>query len=190
MKQVKEWCSLFLAFFQIGLFTIGGGIAMIPLIQRVVVEDRHWLTEEDMMDCITVSQSMPGVIAINTATYVGNRRQGLAGAIAATLGVILPSFLIIIIVVQCLGMAGENRFVTGAFRGIKAAVCGMILVTCFRLGRTSVRTALDWLIWIAAFCLIVFLKVTAVWVILAGALLGVFLSLGQQRKRKGKDQEK
>ena len=95
--------SLFWEFFKVGMFTIGGGMAMIPQIQQVVVEDRKWLTEEEMIDCIAISQSMPGVIAINSATYIGSRISGIKGALSATLGAVMPSFMIIIAVVMFLG---------------------------------------------------------------------------------------
>lgn len=87
---MKELLRMFAAFFKIGLFTFGGGLAMLPLIQKAAVDDYKWLTEEEMVDCVAVAQAMPGVIAINTATYVGNRKRGFAGALFATLGVILP----------------------------------------------------------------------------------------------------
>ena len=87
--------NLFWEFFKIGIFTIGGGMAMIPQIQQGVVKDKGWLSEEEMVDCIAVSQSMPGVIAINSATYIGRKTNGFSGAAAATIGVIAPSFLII-----------------------------------------------------------------------------------------------
>src|SRR5665648_691716 len=93
---MKELFVLFITFFKMGLFTIGGGLAMLPLIQHTIVDKKGWLTEEGMTDCIAVSQSLPGVIAINAATYVGKTRKGFAGALAASFGVILPSFIIII----------------------------------------------------------------------------------------------
>ena len=127
---MKELFRLFAAFFKMGLFTFGGGLAMLPLIQRTVVEDYQWMTEEEMIDCIAVTQAMPGVIAINAATYVGNKRKGFTGALSATLGVILPSFIVIILAVLFLGAIGENRYVDGAFTGIKAASCGRILYSC------------------------------------------------------------
>ena len=129
--------NLFWEFFKIGIFTIGGGMAMIPQIQQVVVKDKGWLSEEEMVDCIAVSQSMPGVIAINSATYIGRKTNGFSGAAAATTGVIAPSFLIIILIVSFLGMVGENHYIQGAFVGIKAAVCGLILISAGQAGQTD-----------------------------------------------------
>ena len=107
-NSIKKYAILFWEFFKVGIFTIGGGIAMIPQIQQVVVEDKKWISEEDMLDCIAVAQSLPGVVAINSATYIGNRMYGVKGALAATLGVVAPSFIIIIVVVSFLGAIGEN----------------------------------------------------------------------------------
>ena len=100
LEKVKNnlFLQLFWTFFKLGLFTIGGGMAMIPLIQDIVVDKKKWMTEEEAVDCIAVSQGLPGVIAINMATYIGQTKKGILGAIVATIGVILPSFIIIILV--------------------------------------------------------------------------------------------
>ena len=100
LKRLKEnmYVQLFLSFFKLGLFTIGGG--MVPLIQGIVVDEKHWMTEEEAVDCIAVSQGLPGVIAINMATYIGHQKKGIPGAVTATLGVILPSFIIIILIIR------------------------------------------------------------------------------------------
>ena len=181
--------NLFWEFFKIGIFTIGGGMAMIPQIQRVVVEDKGWLTDEEMIDCIAVSQSMPGVIAINSATYIGRRINGFTGAAAATAGVILPSFVIIILVVSFLGMIGENRYVQGAFTGIKAAVCGLILISAVKLGKQILKGPFEWILAIAALVAIGVFGVTAVWVVLAGAVIGVLYHAFWLRRRSGEKED-
>lgn len=165
--------QLFASFFKIGLFTIGGGLAMIPLLTRIAVEEKKWFDEEEMMDCLAVSQSVPGVVAVNMATYVGKRKGGLPGALLATLGVILPSFLIILLIANILLMVGDNPYVTGAFTGIKAGVAGMILATVVRLAKKNLKDAFGWILALAAFVLIAFLSVSAVWVILGAAVCGV-----------------
>lgn len=184
-KPVFEYFSLFWEFFKIGLFTIGGGVAMIPQIQQVAVKDKGWLTEEDMIDCVAISQSMPGVIAINSATYIGNRIKGIRGAVAATLGVIAPSFIIIILAVTFLGAIGDNKYILGAFTGIKAAVCGLIIVTAVRLGRQSLNSVFQWVLAVAALVAIGFFGITAVWAILAGAVAGVIYNSVKLRKDGG-----
>lgn len=146
---------------------------MIPQIQQIAVNDKGWLTDEEMIDCIAVSQSLPGVIAINSATYIGKKIKGLAGAAAATLGVITPSFVIIILAVSLLGAIGDNRYLSGAFTGIKAAVCGLILVTVVKLGKQMLKSVFQWAMAIFSFAAIGIFGITAIWAILAGAVLGI-----------------
>ena len=147
---IKIYSTLFWEFFKIGIFTIGGGMAMIPQIQQLVVQDKKWMDEDEMLDCIAISQSMPGVIAINSATYIGKRIRGVKGSLAATLGVVMPSFIIIILAVTVLGAIGENKYILGAFVGVKAAVCGLILVTAVRLAKQSLNSVFQWVLAIAA----------------------------------------
>lgn len=183
--------KLFWEFFKVGIFTIGGGMAMIPQIQRVVVEDNRWLTDEEMIDCIAVSQSMPGVIAINCATYIGRRTNGFTGAAAATAGVILPSFIIIILVVSFLGMIGENKYIQGAFTGIKAAVCGLILISAVKLGRQILKGPFQWVLAMGALIAIGVFGITAVWAVLAGAGIGILYNTLwlERRSRDGRQNE-
>jgi chromate transporter len=165
--------ALFWEFFKIGLFTIGGGMAMLPLIHKLVVDDKKWLDEEEAVDCIAISQALPGIIAINSGTYIGKRLCGLPGAIAATIGVIMPSFIIIIAVVSLLGAVSGNAAVEGAFIGIKAAVCGLIIVSAVRLGKKILKDPLTWVLAVMAFIMIAVFDITAIWAIIAGAAAGV-----------------
>lgn len=170
---IKDLLKLFTAFFKIGAFTIGGGLAMLPLIQRMVVEDYKWLTEEEMLDCIAICQSLPGVIAINAATFVGYRRKKLAGSIAATLGTVMPSFIIIILAVLFLGAIGHNPYVTGIFTGIKAASCGLILYAAINMGKKVLKNKLSWAIAVTAFIMIAVLDITAIWAIVLSGIAGM-----------------
>ena len=161
---------------------------MIPQIQQVVVKDKGWLSEEEMVDCIAVSQSMPGVIAINSATYIGRKTNGFSGA---TTGVIAPSFLIIILIVSFLGMVGENHYIQGAFVGIKAAVCGLILISAVKLGKQILKGPFQWILAVAAFLAIGVFGITAVWAVLAGAVVGIlYNTLWLERKNRKKEEEK
>lgn len=182
--------SLFWEFFKIGMFTIGGGMAIIPQIQQVVVENKKWLTEEEMIDCIAISQSMPGVIAINSATYIGNKISGIKGSLSATLGAVMPSFMIIIAVVVFLGAIGDNSYLQGAFTGIKAAICALILVSAVRLGRQILRNAFQWILAAASFAVVGIFGVTAVWVILAGGIAGlVYTAIRSRTLDEGENEE-
>ena len=177
--------NLFWEFFKIGLFTIGGGAAMIPQIQHVATVEKGWLDDEEMLDCIAVGQSLPGVIAINIATYVGYRKRGIAGAMAATFGVVLPAFVSILILVAVLSAIGDNRFVAGAFIGIKAAICGLLIVTSIKLllqmcgsGRSGrpvrkSRVVFTVIMALASLLAVGFFGVTVILVILAGIVIGI-----------------
>ena len=182
-NEIKQLAGLFLAFFKLGLFTIGGGYAMIPQMQQIAVEEHHWLTEEEVVDCIAISQSLPGIIAINMATYIGRKLHGFRGAVAATIGVVLPSFIIISLAVLVLGTIGDNPWVAGAFTGVKAAICGLILVSAVRLGRQVLRTPFQWVLMIAALAAIGFFGINAVWVILAAAILGIIYTASRKGVR-------
>lgn len=174
--------SLFFSFFKIGAFTFGGGLAMLPIIRRVVVEEKAWLTDEEIVDCFAICQSLPGVLAINSAIYIGNKKRGLAGATSAGIGVILPSFSIIMVVMLFLGKIEDNIYVLGAFEGIKAASVGLILVAALNMGKKVLRSKLSWCIAFLAFLLVIVLDVTAVWVVLLGGILGYLSYLVKKRK--------
>ena len=126
-SKAKRILALFLTFFKIGAFTFGGGYAMIPLIQREIVEKHGWMTDEDILDIFAIAESTPGPIAINCATYAGFVRDGLPGAAAATLGVVLPSFTIIYLISMFLEHFLEIRIIASAFMGIKLCVALLII---------------------------------------------------------------
>ena len=118
---------LFATFFKIGLFTFGGGYAMIPLIQREVIERRKWIDEKDFLDMLVLAQSTPGPIAVNTAVFVGYKMAGTLGAIAATLGTVLPSFIVILLLALFFAEVRDNRYVDAAFRAMRPAVVALIV---------------------------------------------------------------
>lgn len=188
-ERLYPYISLFWEFFKIGMFTIGGGMAMIPQMQEIAVNKKKWLSEEEMVDCIAISQSMPGVLAVNSATYIGRRQKGFRGAASATLGVIMPSFMIIILVSVVLGAIDQNTYVQGAFTGIKAAVCGLILVTVIRMGKSVMKGAVQWILAIGSFLVISLFDVSAVWVIIAGIAVGIGYSLIAAKDGKTKEKE-
>ncbi len=184
----KDYMILFWEFFKIGAFTIGGGAAMIPQIQQIVVEKKRWLTDEEMLDCIAMSQSLPGVIAVNAATFIGYEKYKTAGAFWATFGVVLPAFLAIVIAVALLDLIKDNAYVTGAFTGVKAAVCGLILVAAIKLiKKPDVFTII-----MAAGALIAvgFCNINVVFVILASILIGIIVNtVRTKRLEDGRDEQ-
>ena len=167
------YAQLFAAFFKLGLFTFGGGMAMVPLLQDKVCKEYGWMTEEEVVDCLAVSQGLPGVIAINMATYTGYFKKGLKGALVASLGMILPSFIIIILVVCFLEEVSGNPYVEGALTGIKAAATGLIAYAAVKLGKQVLKDPFSWAIGILSFLIIAVFGVNAVWVILGGIVVGI-----------------
>ena len=142
--------DLFLSFFKIGLFTFGGGYAMIALIEDHCVDKRRWITHDDMMNITVVAESTPGPIAINCATFVGYKQAGVKGAVAATLGVVLPSFIIIYLLSMFLDSFLEITIVANAFKGIKLAVGLLILGAAFRMKKKLNKKPLEAVILICA----------------------------------------
>lgn len=173
LEKMIELFKIFLLFFKIGIFTIGGGIVMIPLIKREVVEKKKWMTEDEAIDCIVISQSLPGVIAINMATYVGQFRKGIAGAIAGTIGVIMPSFIAIIAVIEFLGFAGNNQYVIGAITGLKAGATALAVFATYSVSRNVIKGKIGLLVMIATFVLIAIFSVNAVYLVIVGLIAGI-----------------
>ena len=186
-EKIKDnmYLQLFWVFFKLGLFTIGGGMAMIPLIQGIVVDQKKWMSQEEAVDCIAVSQGLPGVIAINMATYIGQRKKGLLGSICATVGVILPSYIVIILVVKLLHGIGDNHYVNGALVGIKAAATGLIAYSAYKVGKQVLKGVFPWVVAVIAFGLIAGLDVNAVWTILAGIVVGLVYTSIRKKKSGG-----
>lgn len=127
--------ELFRSFFKIGLFTFGGGYAMVPLIEAEIIERRRWLPQGEFLDLLTLAQSSPGPIAVNTSVFIGYKVRGLQGAVAASLGAVLPSFLIILIVAIFFAGIRHNPVVDAAFKGMRPAVVALIVVPVFSLAR-------------------------------------------------------
>ena len=179
MKLIWE---LFYTFLKIGTFTFGGGLAMLPVIRKTVVEEKGWMTEEEIVDCFAVSQSLPGVLAVNAAIYIGNKKKALIGSVASVIGVILPAFLSILIILLFLGKIEENSYVQGAFEGIKAASVALILVAAYHMGRRILKSKLEYFIAVISFVIIAFAGISAVWAIVFGGLAGLISYLYQRRK--------
>ena len=195
MRKEQEdnlYLQLFWLFFKLGLFTIGGGMAMVPLLQEKVCDEKGWMTEEETVDCLAVSQGLPGVVAINMATYVGYKMKKLPGAVIATLGTIIPSFVIIILVVLFLDTIAENIYVQGALTGIRAAATGLIAFAAWKLGKQVLtgKGVFEWALAWASFVIIAFFDVNAVWVILGSIAVGILYSLVLTKRMKTAETEK
>lgn len=136
--MMKTLWILFITFAKIGVMTFGGGMAMLPILQREVVEKKGWATEEEMADYYAIGQCTPGIIAVNTATFIGNKQKGTLGGIAATLGVVFPSLVIITLLAGVIEYYSALAWVKNAFAGIRVCVCVLIFNAVWKLGKTSV----------------------------------------------------
>ena len=169
------YADLFLTFAKIGVCTFGGGYAMLPILQREVVEDRHWATEEELVDYYAIGQCTPGIIAVNTATFVGQKRKGALGGIVATLGMVFPSLVIISILAGLITNFSSVTWVQDAFAGIQVCVCVLIFNAVLKLLKKSVidkRTSVIFLLVMIGSTL---LNLSPVWFVLLAALAGIVL---------------
>jgi len=174
MKKSKAallW-DLFATFFKIGAFTIGGGLAMLPIIEREIVDKKQYIPKEEIVDAFAISQSLPGVIAINSAFYIGYRIAGVAGALVTAIGVILPSFITILAIAILFDTVSGNVYVSKALTGVKAGVAGVIAVTVVRLGKSVIKDWFALILVVLAFVLTTWFDVSIVIIIAVGALAG------------------
>ena len=173
MKQLLE---LFLAFARVGVMTFGGGYAMLPILEREIVENKGWASHEEIMDYYAVGQCTPGVIAVNTATFVGFRTAGAAGGIAATLGVVFPSVVILSLIAGVLTNFADIPAVRSAFAGIRVCVCVLIFNAVMKLWKKAVVDKGSLVLFLVVFLLSVFFKISPVWFVVLCAAAGIVLT--------------
>jgi chromate transporter len=182
---MNELLMLFGIFFKVGLFTFGGGYAMLPILDRELVEKKKWLETEELLDYYAIGQCTPGIIAVNTATFVGYRRKGILGGIVATLGVVIPSLIMITVIAALLSNYAEIDTIRHAFAGIRVAVAALVITTIVSMFKKSVVDWLCLIIFALSFALSVFAGISPVFVILAAAFLG--LLFGTRMKNMKED---
>lgn len=187
--RLHKIAELFLVFLKIGTFTFGGGYAMIPLIHREMVENKSWITDEEIMDIIAIAESTPGPLAVNSATFVGFRIGGFWGAAAATAGVVLPAFVIICVLSLFIVQFKSFKLVSYAFEGIRAGVIVLIVGAVVKLAKASRHDALYLALMAAVFVIATFTGVNAIWLLIAGFGIGVLIKAAGVRraKRSGED---
>ncbi len=181
-EQRLGW-SLFATFFHIGLFTIGGGYAMIPLIEAKIVDEKQWITREDLLDLMAVAQSCPGIFAVNIAIFIGYKLRGTPGALLTTLGCIMPSFIIILAIALFFRQFQDSPWVARAFRGIRPCVVALIAAPTFKMAKTAkIGWTNVWIPVLGAFLIWMF-GVSPIWIIVAaglgGYLYGKFIATPQ-----------
>ena len=179
--------DLFLTFFRIGAFTFGGGYAMISVIENICVEKKHWITHEDLVNVTVIAESTPGPVAINCATFVGYKQKGIWGSIAATLGVVLPSFIIIWVISMFLDRFLEIAWVASAFRGIRVAVGLLILDVGIKMAKKMPKEPIRIILLIAALVLMVLInllnwKISTIVLLLCAAAVSLIVFLFHERK--------
>ena len=182
--DAKRLWALFSTFFKIGAFTFGGGYAMIPLIQKEAVERQGWITDDDILEIIAIAESTPGPIAINSATFVGYRTCGFFGAACATLGVVLPSFVVILAISYLLQEFQSLKVVQYAFNGIRAGVLALLFKALWTMYKKSPKGWAAYVVMAMAFVLTAFLKVNVLLVIILCAAFGLVTATMAERRAK------
>ena len=182
MKKVPLW-QIFAVFAKIGAFTIGGGYAMIPLIQAEMSR-RGWISDDELPDIVALSQSAPGVMAVNISIFAGHKLRGFKGSLAATLGSILPSFLIILAIAMFFTAFKDNPWVERAFKGIRPVVISLIAVPMINMAKKSCKSWWAWGLAIASLVLVAFLNVSPIYIIICVIVIGFGITYWKDSSRR------
>jgi chromate transporter len=181
---MKKYFEMFLAFFKIGAFTIGGGYAMVPLIEKEVVENKQWIEKEEFVDMLALAQSSPGPIAVNTAVFVGYKTAGLAGCFFTILGAVLPSFLIIAVIASFFVDMKDNAVMERIFKGIRPAVVALVAAPVYRMGKSARINFKTLAIPVVAAIVVAYFNVTPIIVIVGAAVGGICYMIYRGRVKK------
>lgn len=180
--SMRELLELYLTFCRIGGFTFGGGYSMLPMIQKEVVEKRGWATEEEILNYYAVGQCTPGVIAVNTSTFIGYKRRGIIGGIVATAGMITPSLIIIMVIAAFLQNFAHIEFVQHAFAGIRVAVAALVIQAVVKMWKSGIRDAIGFIIFILAFAVSLVFDVSPIYVVIGSITVGIAVSVLKARR--------
>lgn len=177
---MKKLMELYWAFFRIGSLTFGGGMAMLPMLKREVVEKYNWSTEEELLDIYAIGQCTPGIIAVNTATYIGYQQKGVLGSVFGTLGMITPSIIIISLIATILKNFIDLPIVLHALSGIRIVVCALMLQTVYSLARAGIKNKLGLFLFLAGFLTATFTPVPTILLVLLAAVTGIVTSVKKE----------
>lgn len=177
MENNVKLKDLYFSFFKIGLFTFGGGIAMLPMLEKELVNKHKWCTYEELMDYYAVGQCTPGIIAVNTATFVGYKKGGMCGGIIATMGIVSPSIIIITLIAMFIRSFAELSIVKKAIKGIGVGVCAIIIPSIIKLAKNSIKSIFQLVVACLAFLLIAFSNIPVFLLVVLGAVAGIFYGL-------------
>lgn len=181
--------ELLISFIKIGFLTIGGGYVMLPMMQSELIEKKHWITEEELLDYYAVGQSTPGIIAVNVATFVGYKKAGVTGGIVATLGIISPSLIIITALAGVIQSIDQYPNVQKAMSGINVAVCALITDATLNFIKKGVKNFVTLLVLLVSFLLIYYVKVPSYLIVLGAALLGAITYFVKNKMKKNVEAE-
>ena len=179
---MHPYLDLFFTFARIGACTFGGGYAMLPILQREIVDKRGWATEDELMDYYAIGQCTPGVIAVNTSTFIGYKTHGLPGAVSATAGMISPSLVIIIIIAAFIQQFAHLEIVQNAFAGIRIAVCALVLQSVWKMAKKGVVDVPTAVILVITFIAVAFLGISPVTMVVVAAAAGILVNLIRRRR--------
>lgn len=184
-KKLSKKLELFLIFLKIGAFTFGGGYAMIPIIEREVVEKRSWISGDDILEIIAIAESTPGPIAINSATFVGSRVAGFWGSVVATLGIVIPSFVVIAAISTVLREFSHIKVIQYAFFGIRAGVLALLIKALFTMAKKTPKNIISWVVAALAFIFATFFDINILFIIIGCAIIGlVYFLIAKRRAAK------
>lgn len=172
--MIRTLWELYTVLFKVGLCTFGGGIAMLPILERELAEKRNWTNSTELLDWFAIGQSTPGIIAVNVATFIGEKRAGIIGAIVATAGMVSPSVIIITIIAKFISTFSSIGWVQSALLGINVAVAALLTNAVWKFAKKSVKNMHTFMLFLLAFVAIYFFKVSTVWIIIASVLIGVY----------------
>ena len=183
-EKLRTLWDLFSIFFKIGLCTFGGGIAMLPILERELADKRNWTTSDELLVYFAIGQSTPGIIAVNVATFIGYKRAGLIGGCVATFGMVFPSIIIITLIAKFISNFSEIEWVQKALKGINVAVAAILTSAVYKFSKKSVKNLFGFLLLVIAFLLIFVFNVGTAYVIFGSAILGVILASCRGEFRK------
>ena len=186
MKKNITLGNLFLIFFKIGFFTFGGGYAMIPIFQREISAKRKWISRDEIIDLFTIAQSVPGAVAVNTSILIGYKLKNKKGALVTTLGIVLPSYIVITLIAMFFSTIQHNIYVKYTFRGINAAVVSLILVACISTFKSGIKDKFAFILLLAAIIVMLVFKLNPVYLIFFGLAAGSLMFFLFPEKMKAK----
>lgn len=180
---MKKLWELYVTFLRVGGLTFGGGMAMLPMLKKEVIEKKGWTNEEELLDIYAIGQCTPGIIAVNTSTYIGYQQAGIIGAICGTLGMVTPSLVIITLIATILTRFIEEPLVVHALSGIRVAVCAMMLNTVVSLAKAGIKDYLGALLFLAGFLIATFTPVPTIVLVVCAAVIGICVNIRKENAK-------